>query len=185
MVDPVILERPKLVAKSLGNPKKVLAMDAAGARHLIGTIYGVASRVKSKVTPDKAGNPQVFEQIVGDFEGVPADPLFVDEDGVQTPVKAIRSGVLYLPAGIHERLAEPLKREDTQPIEFAIEIYTVKADNPIGYGYEVKSLMAPAAADPLEKMRALVGGTTQKRLENKPGAAGLAAARTAKEKASA
>lgn len=153
----ITVSRPKLVASMLGNPKKVTAMDSPTARHLVCTIFGQADKVKTKVSADKAGNPQTFEQIVGQFEGIPSEPL-KDGDDVIT---AIQSGVLYLPSGIHERVASVLKGDDAPSVEFAIELYTVKATNPAGYSWEAREVIKSTAADPLTKMREAIAGKTK------------------------
>lgn len=143
MTETVIL--PKLVVKSLGNPRVAASFSdddkKAGKRHLLGTIMGTASRIKNKV--DAKG--EVFEAIVGDFEGTKADG------------NVVKSGLLYLPSGIHEMLADPLKEDDAKPIDFAMRIFTVPADNPIGYSYLVEPVLPPSAADPLAHIREAMG----------------------------
>lgn len=154
----IVIDKPKLVVGLLGNPKKVVAMDKEGARYLVGTIFGVAQGVKAKTLPDRKGDPQVYEMIVGDFEGIPSEPVETDYDGEKVIVDAFRSGVLYLPSGIHDRLAAALKGDDAQPVKFAIEIYTVKASNPAGYSYEARALTETQVSDPLAEMRAQLQG---------------------------
>lgn len=165
MADPIVIDRPKISVTGMGNPKKVLALPEGQSRHLICAIYGTASGVKVRTVTDKAGNPQTFEPIVGQFEAVPADPMKVVEsiDGkdVEVMISAVRSGVLYLPSGIHEQLAEPLKKEGARPIDFALEVYSVKATNAAGYTYEVKSLTKPAESDPLAAIRQAIQGKTK------------------------
>lgn len=134
--------KSKLVAKDLGNPKGVMAFEEGSKKvHVLGTIIGIATGVKSKVMD----NGDVFEQIMGQFEGVRAD------NG-----EVIESGILYLPSGIQERLAEPLKREGATDIQFGIQIGTRLAPNAAGYEYIVEQLHRPSAHDPLEAIRASI-----------------------------
>lgn len=150
------IDRPKLVAKSLGNPKDVVG-DKAPTRILLGTVIGVAEKIKEKVAADRAGNSQSFEQIVGSFEGIPAKPLTID--GVV--YDRISSGVLYLPDGIHQGLAAALtpatKGAAVSPIRFAIDLFAVKAPGtPGGYGYEAVPVVETVAFDPLADIRKIV-----------------------------
>jgi len=158
----ITIERSKLSVSAFGNPKKVLGMDGDTARYLIGTIIGTADGIKLKKSQDTAGNAIVHEAITGNFEGIPADKWEVDEevDGVKTKVQidGVRSGILYLPSGIHERLSSALKGDDVQPIKFAIECYSIKARNAAGYTYDVKAIMDAAASDPLAEMRKALAG---------------------------
>lgn len=165
-LEPIIITKPKLAPKDVGNPKGVTLLPEGQNRYLVGTIYGTATACKVRKVVKPNGDTEVFEPIVGNFEGIPAEPMFRTEKdgaGVETKVQiaAIQSGVLYLPTGIHERLAEPLKKEDAQPIDFAIEIYTVKAANPAGYSYELVPLLKPSASDPLQAIRLQVANKSK------------------------
>jgi hypothetical protein len=157
----IVKDAPKLVAKSLGNPKDVLKMEAADAVLFLGTIYGVAQRVRVKASLDKAGDPVTHEQIMGEFEGIPAGTIKADI-GEQKGVKIdrIRSSVLYLPTGINEKLAAPLKIDGAPPIEFALKLYAVKHGK--GFAWKVEPLFAPVASDPLARIRGMITGDTAK-----------------------
>jgi hypothetical protein len=102
-------------------------------------IFGIASGTKLK----NAANGDKFEAIVGDFE---AHNLETGE--------VFNSGVLYLPAGLHERVAEPLKAEGAEAIQFGIEISAFPANNPSGYSYKAKNVVKSETADPLAALRA-------------------------------
>lgn len=158
----ITVSRPSLTVKSLGDPKKVLGMDGDKARHLIGTIFGTANGVATKVITDKVGNTQTFEPIKGNFEGIPSVPQTEKgDDGKEVEITGIRSGTLYLPSGIHDQIAEALKAPDAQPIKFAIEVYTIKAANAAGYTYEARAVLETTIADPLTEMRAALVGKTK------------------------
>lgn len=68
------------------------------------------------------------------------------------------SGVMYLPAGIHDMLSAPLLRSQgkegaiTDPIKFGIEVSSVPANNPVGYTYSGKMIIKPEGEDPLSLM---------------------------------
>lgn len=145
----------KMSVKGLGcNPRKVTAMDkpadGSQAKLPLCRIFGLASGVKHG--EDKSGN--VWTAIAGDFEGVNL------QDG-----KVYRSGKLFLPGGIQEIIEVPLVQAESQDkqltVEFAFEIAAVQADNPIGYSYVATSLMKPAEADNLSRIRNLISAPAQ------------------------
>lgn len=108
-------------------------------------IYGIADHLIAK--QDRDGNPIVG--IGGNFEGV----------DYATGTKA-RSGVLYLPSGIHEQIVSAVDsgelddkdRPITNSVRFALEIIAVPATNPHGYSYKAKHLMDAAEDDPLAEL---------------------------------
>lgn len=148
--EPTILT--KLTLKGMRcNPKKVTAKDENdNTPHIMARIYGYGSDIKVKV--DASGNAHVG--LMGDFEGINLETGDI-----------YRSGILYLPGGIHEQLTAPFeaynklsdedKKKTTPPkVEFALEIASVKASNAAGYSFAAKSLMAPKTdADPLAALR--------------------------------
>lgn len=118
-------------------------------------IYGLATG--TKVKEDKVTG-QIWTPLVGEFEGVNI------EDG-----SIYRSGVLYLPNGIHEVIESAVtKLKDPEnagvSVQFALEISSVKANNKIGYSYEAKNLVKADVADPLEQLRAMLPTSNQKSL---------------------
>lgn len=133
----------KLTAKELGNPKKVLALDGENAKFVIGRIFGIASECKRKdVTDPQNGAVTTYWPIIGQFVGV-------QPDGTQ-----VRSGVLYLPGGIHESYKAALDNiEEGDTLRFALELRTVKSTNAAGYTYEAEDLMPPKVVDLLEQFR--------------------------------
>lgn len=144
------LTKSKIVAKDLGNAKAVLAKEEGDKTpHILGTIIGIARRVQTKLAP----NGDAHEQIIGEFEAVNA-----------TTGEVYDSGVLYLPGGIHERLSSALKGESVEPIEFAIELSTVRSTNAVGYEYRARSLMETKLADPLQLIREAVAAKKQAQL---------------------
>ena len=67
------------------------------------------------------------------------------------------SGVLYLPAGIHEQITSAVSAEGAKPVEFMIELRAVHATNPAKFSYAAVALHRPeAVADPLAKFRRFV-----------------------------
>jgi hypothetical protein len=113
---------------------------------LLGRVYGIASGVKQV----KAGNGDVHFALTGDFRGVNSDT------GIN-----YRSGVLYLPAGIHDMLQAAVDGgldENGKPIyrdvKFGIDLFAAPAKNPIGYSYEATSVIKAVEADPLAELEA-------------------------------
>lgn len=113
---------------------------------LLGRIYGIASGIKTV----KAANGDVHFALTGDFRGTNA------ESGDN-----YRSGVLYLPSGIHEMVQDavdgglddngkPVYRE----VKFGIDLFAVPANNPIGYSYQATPVIQATEADPLAELEA-------------------------------
>ena len=108
-------------------------------------IYGIADHIIAK--QDRDGNP--ITGIGGNFEGV----------NYETGAKA-RSGVMYLPAGIHEQIVgavdtgvlDDKDRPVYSSVRFGLEIVAVPASNPHGYSYKAKHLMDAAEDDPLSEL---------------------------------
>lgn len=117
---------------------KTVAAEGKGEA-VCARLFGMATGIKLKT----AANGDVFESIVGSFEAVNA-----------ATGEVFQSGVLYLPAGLHERVAEALKADDApSSIEFGIEVIAYHAKNPQGYSWKAKQLFKPSAADPLASLR--------------------------------
>src|SRR5665213_4082330 len=94
--------KSKLVPKDLGNPKIVLTLPSGQDKYILGTIIGIASDIFTRTDPQM----KTYEGLKGSFEGTPADKT---KDVVQ-------SGVLYLPSGIHELIADTLKTLDANGV---------------------------------------------------------------------
>lgn len=111
----------------------------------IARVYGEAHGIK--IVEDKI-NGDVHEALSGDFE---AENLETHE--------LFRSGVLYLPAGIHDMVASAVKglHVEGESVKFALEIRAVIASNKAGYSYEAKNLLKAAIVDPLAEMRRSFG----------------------------
>lgn len=106
----------------------------------IAKVYGQAFETKEVI--DKVRG-DVFVALVGNFEAVN------EESG-----EVFRSGVLYLPAGIHDMLTSAVsKKGESEYVQFALDIRAVKASNPAGYSYEARSLTPASTVDPLDQLR--------------------------------
>jgi hypothetical protein len=129
--------------KDLGQPKAVTLLPDGQNRMLMGTVIGVVSKVITRTMP----TGDVYEGLSGNFEAIPTDPK----------LPTIRSGVLYLPDGFFELIADPLKTiqqaDETATLTFGLEVYAVKAGNPQGYSWEYVQLGQPAKDDPLARVR--------------------------------
>lgn len=134
----------KMTVKGVGaNPAKA---KADNQKTPLCRIYGTASGVVHKV--DNRGEP--ITGITGNFEGV----------NLETG-EVYKSGVLYLPGGIHEMLLNAVDQgEDDDKgkpvynsVNFAFDISAVPATNPIGYSYEASQLIEATTADPMAEIR--------------------------------
>jgi hypothetical protein len=159
----------KLAPKNLGNPKVAAAFDDGDQTvHPLGRIIGRASKVSRK--PDPKDPDKLYVSLVGQFEGTPFDD--------DRPI--IRSGVCYLPPGVHEEVVEAVEEmhriwRDENPdsklgpvgvVEFAFDIGTIKATNAAGYSYACTPVKTKAKEiDPFAQLRGDLKGTSFKLLE--------------------
>lgn len=125
----------KLTLKAIGcNPRRAATeVKKVPLAHIFGIATG------TKVKTDTKGDS--FEAIEGNFEAVNLATGAV-----------YRSGLLFLPGGIHETVTKQLQ-EPGRSVQFALEISAIPASNPIGYSYSAKSLIKEEGADPLAAMR--------------------------------
>ena len=140
--------KSKLVpGKDLGNPSNVKNLKDGETRLLMGTVIGEVSRMVTRTMP----TGEVYEGFGGTFEAIPADPN----------LPTVRSGVLYLPGGFFELIANPFKEmsasDDTARLQFGFEVYAVKDSNPQGYAWQYVPLGEPGKSDPLAAIRSSLG----------------------------
>jgi hypothetical protein len=114
-------------------------------------IYGSAQGLKSG---EDKNNGNVWTALQGKFEGVNI------EQGSEHFGKTLRSGKLFLPAGIQDVIEGKIREiENTSGgaleanVLFGLEIRSVEASNRIGYSYEAKNLMPVKQQDDLAAMR--------------------------------
>jgi hypothetical protein len=116
-----------------------------GGETPLGRIYGTADHLLAK--KDKDGNPIIG--IGGQFQG----------DNYKSGMRA-RSGVAYLPPGIHEQIVSAVDTgeldEKDKPVyrsvKFAMEIIAIPSSNPHGYSYKAKHLIDTEDDDPLDDL---------------------------------
>lgn len=125
----------KLSNATLGCDPLVVKDKAKGTKAPMYRVLGRATGIKEA----KDTNGEVIYGLSGSFEGT---NLLTGQ--------VMRSGVCYLPPGIHETILEPLDKalaEDTANqgvmIQFAFDIFAVAAPNKSGYSYEAQDLVAP------------------------------------------
>ena len=127
----------KLTLKAIGCNPRIAATE--GKKVPLARIYGIATGIKTKIDP----KGDTFEAIEGSFEAV----------NLKTG-EVYRSGLLFLPGGIHETLTGSLKKGgEGTTIRFGLEVSAIPASNPIGYSYSAKSLIPDAGDDLLADMR--------------------------------
>jgi hypothetical protein len=131
-----VSEVSKITPALLGKPSRAKIEDKEVA---IARVYGVANGIKIV----KALTGDVFEALRGNFEGVSL------ETG-----EIFTSGILYLPAGIHDRIIGQLKELDGNgSIQFGIELSAIPAKNPAGYSWKATNVVKQDVADPLAALR--------------------------------
>jgi hypothetical protein len=135
----------KLSLTTIGTTGKLLAAakvsDPSITRLKLATIYGQAFGIKIKTNKDTG---DVYESITGEFEAVNV-----------INGNVYRSGILYLPDGIHQTVEGAVKalQNDNDSVTFALDIYAVPSTSPAGFAYSAESLIKAKKVDPLEEMR--------------------------------
>ena len=142
----------KLTSATLGCKPEIVKDMAKGTKAPLYRIMGRATGIKET----KDTNGEVIYGLTGSFEGT---NLVTGE--------TMRSGVAFLPPGIHEMILEPLDKElaDAQPgqeveLQFGFDIFTVAAPNKAGYTYAATDLFPTKRIDPFEAMKAELEGTS-------------------------
>lgn len=138
------------INKALMSPKILVTMPENVLKLYLGRIFGIADRIAKRTAPDL----KTYEGLGGSFEAVPAKIEGQEERDT------IQSGVLYLPEGIYETVANILKETDKEGVlvnkslQFGFDVFAVRASNPQGYSYQFMPLGKPTANDPLSAVRA-------------------------------
>ena len=161
---------PKITVKDIGGaPEKAVAFDEGSKeRHSLMRVYGVARRTKTKsLTNTTTGEVSHYEQLIGDFRAVNA----------QTGER-FQSGILYLPDGIHELIADPLdtakENNESAEVTFAMDVFSERRNNKSKYGYGATVLGDPTVPDAIAALEKAIDAT--------PGVAALPAPKEAKSK---
>jgi len=131
---PIRAQRSKITLTGIGNPSLVKNMTpeelaAGGGKYFVGSIYGAASDLIERASPDGADK---FEGLRGSFVAVPSDRERFEEQ---------ESGVMFIPDAFHTLIADKLKEvkktSDSATVEFAFDCYAIPAKNPAGYSWEL------------------------------------------------
>lgn len=142
----------KMTIATLGTkPKMVTVLDddalkAVNNKVFLARIIGTARGLKMAI--DTRGEP--VAGLTGQF-------LATLPDG-----KEFTSGVLYLPGGLQEMIQDPLEaginaNDKSTAIEFAMDLFSIKATNAAGYSFQATLLGDAAQADPFAALKARVG----------------------------
>lgn len=141
--------KSKLVMKDLDEPAKVKGLPVGVQEFNLGRVVGRARSVITRNMP----NGDTFYGLSGDFKGTPTAE---DRD-------IVRSGILYLPNGVFELVADQLRdpatgevHEDVSEVAFIYDVKSVKATNAAGYSWAFVPVLEPAADDPLAQLEAQV-----------------------------
>lgn len=152
-----IVARPKLTGRMLGDPSDVTKEIGT---LLIGHVYGVAHKTRTRTIEDRDGSPTEYETIVGTFEGIPGRELKMKIEKNDVIVSRVTSNALYLPGEHHDALAGAVRADDANPVEFGISLYADWADTKLGYRWRVVPMLTSTAiGDPLASLRDRVNKT--------------------------
>ena len=120
-------------------PKNVMErkMKAPEKAEMLYTVFGIA-----RTTRSGEGDNGPWTALVGNFEAVRT------EDG------AVFKGVqLFLPEPLNSIMADKLREEDVEEIQFAVNIGIKPSETPIGYEYTCETVVDADEADPLAQLR--------------------------------
>lgn len=142
-------QRTKLVLKDLGEPAIIKTLPETVARHMLGTLAGIATGFVERKSPD---GQDKFEGLAGQFRSVPSDPT-KDE---------LESGVLFIPDAFHTMIATPLRSmlatDPNANLRFAFEVSVIRAKNAAGYSWDFLPKIEASAANPLDELFDDLGG---------------------------
>lgn len=160
----ITLEKAKLVAKDIGNPKALLAglteeQTKAKTPVRMGLIIGQAD----KIVPREDSMGRVFDELRGSFKMLPANPVKAkDESGKEIDVEALVSTKALLPLKKHGEIVKALKGQGVKAVQFGFYADVVKAENPAGYEWILTDIfpVTAEAADPLAGVMARIEQAT-------------------------
>lgn len=140
----------KLSVKALGcDPRLPRDVKAQVLCRMLGKAQGL------KHGEDKTRG-DVWTALQGTFEGTNI------QEGSESYGRVLRSGKLFLPAGIQDVIEGAVREiqnsanRETAAVVFALELSSVKADNPIGYSYQARTIIPKSQKDELADLRAAV-----------------------------
>lgn len=117
------------------------AEDAIGSKRIVMTVYGRADTNTPGENTLPSGDISQYNRFKGDFIAYPGEM----GEGDQT-----RSGTMILPDVAGDLLANLLRDENVQSVNFGFQIGIAKTETPIGYEYFAVPLIEEKAdADPL------------------------------------
>jgi hypothetical protein len=134
----------KITVKSVGSRPANAAETKQ--REMLMRVYGVASDLKiSRNINERSGEKDVA--LKGDFRAI----------NLKTGER-FSSGLLYLPAGIHDLIQAPLDiakaNNETAEVTFALDVFSQPASNPSGFSYGATVLGEPTENDAVARIEA-------------------------------
>ncbi len=145
----------KITVRDCGaNAAAVLAMPGPDDRAPLIRVYGVVRGIKNVPGSDRqTGEKIMHEALTGDFRAAN-----------MVTGNRYASGIMYLPAGIHELLTAPVKQAKEEnalaEVKFGFDIYGRKSASPAGYGYVAVMLGEdPQKVDAMAELEAKLAAT--------------------------
>jgi len=145
----------KITVRDVGaNAAAVLAMPGDDARAPLMRVYGIARGIKLVTSKDRlTGTETIHKALMGDFRAVN-----------MTSGMRYASGLLYLPAGVHELLLGPLEKakadNESAEVQFGFDVFGRKSSSPAGYGYVAVMLGEdPKAVDAMTELETKLAAT--------------------------
>lgn len=127
-------------------PDGFTAEDKTGAKRLVMTVIGRASKAEESASQLPSGEPSPYIRFKGQFAAW---------KGAMGEGTEFRSGAAILPNVAADFLAGSLAGEETQSVDFAFSIGVKKSDTPTGYEYYCEPLVQEAEdTDPLRAIQA-------------------------------
>jgi hypothetical protein len=140
------------------NPKLFFGQPEGTQELYLGRLIGTGNGVKNAVAQD--GVTPMYG-LKGTFGAE-----------YSTDREAESSGVLFLPEAYMGPMLDlfedktnasgEVEREAVKSLDFAYDVFVIKAANPAGYSWSLRPLLEVAASDPLEAIRARIAAPVQK-----------------------
>jgi len=180
----------KLTPKSLGFDRNVLGAECKTLSDegsiKLGRFVGIVTGLRHTVDEEKGGEIQTG--LKGTFRGISTLNRMVPKMDGDKPVRddkdkivmldtgekiVVTSGVCYLPSGLQDMIEGAFvaarENDPKATVNFAIDLYGIKANNKAGYSFKAENIVAPTHADPLAMLLEQADAHSQGKLLAGPG----------------
>lgn len=160
------------------NPKQSAGFPGGNNEMFLGRLIGAATGVKEALLADQVTKTY---GVKGSFAATYIDRT--DKDGVVHEREDEQAGSLFLPESYMDPILslfedtyktdeagnilkddkgnDIIERKGARGVDIAYDVFVVKADNPAGYSWSLRPLLAPSQSDPLAAIMARIPAFTK------------------------